>query len=111
MRKAAGPADVLDVGWACGSDVGPRGGASKKPGAPSGPRLVAPALGGPTARCLARDGHRSPVDDATDGRHRARVPEEFTHSEPPPSSGVVKGGRSARRLGSIRASGDGSQPV
>ena len=49
------------------------GRASKKPGARSGPRLVVRPEGGPAACGLARDGHRSPVDDAADGRHRARV--------------------------------------
>lgn len=89
-EKPRVPLTSLTSGGPRGCDVDPRGRSIKKAGGPSGPRLVAPALGGPTARCLARDGHRCPVCSATDGRHRARG-SEVHHSEPPPSTGGLHG--------------------
>jgi hypothetical protein len=77
--------------------------ASKKPGAPSGPRLLVRPVGGPAASGLARDGHRSP-DAVGAGRRKASVEEERLrhHSEPPPVAWVcardMRAGRESTRL-------------
>jgi hypothetical protein len=80
MKGAAGPVSFADDGWAGGSAFAPLEGATKKPRARSGPRLVAFGVRRSYRRVLARDGHKSPANAGHDGRHPAKV-EECSHTE------------------------------
>ena len=104
MERAAGPLTLLRPVGLAALDGTPIEEGIKKAGGPIWPTARGSHFRRFYRLRLTRDGHRSPVDSVTEGRHRARVPEDVLHSDPPPwcrtLAGDLRAGGESTRLAS-----------